>query len=119
VPVSAEEGHALSFRVVEDLKVGNTILIARGATVTGSIASEAGKKKFLGMGGKMTFQLDSVDAVDGQKISVRASAARKGSGPTTRPIDTGKYAKAKDLAAARGTDYIAYVDGDQTVSVKK
>jgi serine/threonine protein kinase len=119
VPVNAVEGRAVSFRVVEDLKVGNTILIARGATVTGSIASEAGKKKFLGMGGKMTFQLATADAVDGQKLKVRASAGRKETGPTTRPIDTGKYAKAKDLAAARGTDYIAYIDGDQTVSVKK
>ncbi len=119
VPVVAEEGRPLLFRVVQDLKVGNTILIPRGAAVTGSIASEAGKRRFLGMGGKMTFQLNSADAVDGQKLKVRASAARKGNGPTARPIDTGRYAKAKDLAAARGTDFIAYIDGNQTVSVKK
>jgi len=67
----------------------------------------------------MTFQLNSADAADGQKLAVRAAAARKANGPTTRPIDTGKYAKAKDLAAARGTDYIAYVDGNQTISVRK
>jgi serine/threonine-protein kinase len=119
VPVTAAEDKPLQFRVVEDLKVGNAVLVPKGAEVTGSIASEAGKKRFLGMGGKMTFQLDSVDAVDGHKLKVRASAGRKGAGPATRPIDTGKYAKAKNLAAARGTDYIAYIDGDQSVSVAK
>jgi serine/threonine-protein kinase len=118
VPANAEEEKALSFRVMEPLKVGDTVLVPRGAVVTGSIASEGGKR-FLGLGAKMTFQLDSVDAVDGQKLKVRAAPARKPSGPTTRPIDTGKYAKAKDLAAARGTDYIAYVDGNQTISVRK
>jgi len=119
VPVTAEEDKPLQFRVVEDLRVGNTVLVPKGAEVTGSIASEAGKKRFLGMGGKMTFQLDSVDAVDGHKLKVRATAGRKAAGSATRPIDTGKYAKAKNLAAARGTDYIAYIDGDQSVSVAK
>lgn len=119
VPADAEAGRPLSFRVLEDLKIGDTVLIARGATVSGTIAGEGGKR-FLGIGGgKMMFELDSVEAVSGQKIKVRAAAARKANGPTTRQIDTGKYAKAKDLAAARGTDYIAYIDGDQTVSVKK
>jgi hypothetical protein len=31
----------------------------------------------------------------------------------------GKGAKSKDLAATRGTEYIAYVDGDQTVAIQK
>jgi serine/threonine-protein kinase len=119
VPADAPEGQALTFRASDDLKIGDTVVIARGATVTGSIASEAGKKKFLGMGGKMTYQLASVECVDGQKLSVRASPGRKADGPTVRPLDTGKYAKAKELAAARGTDYIAYVDGAQTVTVHK
>jgi hypothetical protein len=119
VPADAPEGQALTFRASDDLKIGDTVVIARGATVTGSIASEAGKKKFLGMGGKMTYQLASAECVDGQKLSVRASAGRKADGPTVRPLDTGKYAKAKELAAARGTDYIAYVDGAQTVTVHK
>jgi len=57
--------------------------------------------------------------VDGQKIPVRASVARRADGPTTRPVDTGKYAKPKELAAARGTDYIAYIDGDRTINIRK
>jgi serine/threonine-protein kinase len=118
VPADAAGGQTLTFRVTQDFKVSGTVVIARGALVTGSIATEGGKKRFLGMGGKMTFQLESAEAVDGQKIKVRALAARKSDGPTARPIDTGKYAKPKDAAAARGTDYTAYIDGDQTVSIR-
>src|SRR5260370_23035048 len=119
VPADAPQGEALRFTVADGLKVGDALVIAKGAGVTGSIASELGKKKFLGMGGKMTFRLDKVDAIDGQKISVRAAPKRRADGATARPLDTGKGAKSKELAAARGTRYIGYIDGQQTVSVRK
>jgi len=115
----AEEGKQILFRAADDVKAGEVLVIARGATVRGSIVNGNGKR-FLGIGGgKMTYQLISADTVDGQKIPVRASVARRTDGPTARPVDTGKYAKPKELAAARGTDYIAYIDGDQTVTLKK
>ena len=94
------------------------MVIPPGATVTGSITSEAGKK-FLGIGNKMTFRLLQADAVDGQKISVRSKSGKQANGPTTRPFDTGKSSKTKGLAASQGTEYIAYIDGEQTVSVRK
>jgi serine/threonine protein kinase len=112
------QGQALRFSATEGLKVGDALVIAKGATVTGSITSETGKKKFLGMGGKATFRLEKADAVDGQKISVRAAAKRRTDGPTSRPLDTGK-AKPKELAAAKGTQYVGYIDGQQTVSARK
>ena len=118
VPSGAPEGQPLTFRAVDDFRVGTTVLIARGALVTGSVASEAGKKRFLGMGGKMTFQLDSAETVDGQKLKVRASPSRRSDGPATRQLDTGRYAKPKDLAAARGTDFTAYIDGDQSLTIR-
>jgi len=114
----ADEGSELTFRAAEDVKVGDVLMIARGATVKGSVVNGNGKH-FLGMGGKMTFQLTSAEMVDGQKIPVRASVVRRADGPTARPVDTGRYSKPKDLAAARGTDYIAYIDGDHTVTLYK
>ncbi|HEX6895086.1 MAG TPA: serine/threonine-protein kinase, partial [Bryobacteraceae bacterium] len=114
----AREGQALTFRASDDLKLGDTIVVAKGATVAGQIVSGNGKK-FLGMGGRMTFKLNSVESVDGQTIAIRAAAARRTDGPTARPLETGKYAKPKELAAARGTDYVAYVDGDQTITLRK
>jgi hypothetical protein len=119
VPVDAPQGEPLRFTVTDGLKVGDALVIAKGAGVTGSIASETGKKKFLGMGGKMTFGLSKVDAIDGQKISVRAAPKRRADGTTARPLDSGKGGKSRELAAARGTQYIGYIDGQQTVSVRK
>src|SRR5271165_1264108 len=114
----ADEGSEMTFRASEDVKVGDVLVIAKGATVKGAVVNGNGKR-FLGMGGKMTFQLKSAETVDGQKIPVRASVTRRADGPTTRPVDTGRYAKPKDLAAARGTDYIAYIDGDHTVTLHR
>jgi serine/threonine protein kinase len=114
----AREGQAITFRASDDLKLGDTIVVAKGATVAGEIVSGNGKK-FLGMGGRMTFKLNSVESVDGQTIAVRAAAARRADGPTARPLETGKYAKPKELAAVRGTDYMAYIDGAQTITLRK
>jgi len=118
VAANGQEGQALRFTVVDGFKVGDTVVIPPGATVTGSITSEAGKK-FLGIGNKMTFRLLQADGVDGQKINVRSKSGKQSNGPTTRPFDTGKNPKTKGLAASQGTEYIAYIDGDQTVSVRK
>jgi len=119
VPADAPQGASLRFFAADGLHVGDAVVIAKGAAVTGSIASEPGKKNFLGRGGKMTFRLEKVDAIDGQKISVRAAAKRRADGVTARPLDSGKGPKSKELAAARGTQYVGYIDGQQTVSLRK
>jgi len=118
VPADAEEGRALRFTVVDGLKVGDAVVIAKGASVTGSIV-EAGKKKVLGFGGKMTFRLVQVDAVDGKKLNIRAEPSRAKEGPAKRPLDSGAKGKTKEIAAAAGSQYVAYIEGDQTVSVRK
>jgi hypothetical protein len=118
VPLDADEGQELTFRASDDVKAGDVVVIAKGATVKGAVVNGNGKR-FLGIGGRMTYKLISVEAVDGQKIAVRASVGRRTDGPTVRPVDTGKYAKKKELAAARGTDYVAYIDGDQTITLRK
>ncbi len=119
VLADAPQGELLRFTVTDGLQVGDALVIAKGAGVTGAIASEAGKKKFLGIGGKATFRLEKVEAIDGQKIGIRAAAKRRADGPATRPLDSGKGSKSKELAAARGTQYVGYIDGQQTVSVRK
>jgi serine/threonine-protein kinase len=118
VPVDAEEGRILHFTVVDGLKVGDNVVIAKGAAVTGSIL-EAAKKKAFGIGGKMQFRLLQVDAVDGKKINVRAEPSRGKDGPAKRPVDAGAKGKTKEIAAAAGSQYVGYIEGDQTVSVRK
>jgi len=120
VPAEAEEARPLRFTVLDPLKIDDKIVIAKGATVTGSIAQPGHKGKFLGMGGaKMSFQLERVDAVDGKKLNVRAAAGRRSEGATVRSFETGKGSKTKGLAAAQGTEYIGYINGEQTVAVRK
>lgn len=121
VPSDAPEGQALRFTAVDGFKVADNIVIAKGATVTGAVTGETGKKKILGIGGgnKLTFRLLQADAVDGKKINVRCMSGRRAEGPTVRTFETTKNSKVKGLAAKQDTEYIAYIDGDQTVSVRK
>jgi serine/threonine-protein kinase len=116
VPADAEEGRILRFTAVDGLKVGDNVVVAKGAAVTGSVL-EAARKKLIG--GKMTFRLLQVDAVDGKKLNVRAEPSRGKDGPAKRPIDSGAKGKTKEIAAAAGSQYVGYIEGDQTVSVRK
>jgi serine/threonine protein kinase len=121
VPADAPEGQALHFTVTEPLQIGDKTVVAKGATVTGTVMGESNKKKFLGIAGgghKLTFRLTQVEAVDGRKLAVRAIAG-KSDGATVRPFETGKGAKNKGYAAMQGTVYVGYIDGDQIVSVHK
>lgn len=119
VPADAEEGRALHFIVADGLKVGDAVVIAKGAPVTGEVVEAAGKKKVFGIGGKMTFRLLQVEAVDGKKLNVRAEPSRGRDGAAKRPMDSGAKGKTKEIAAAAGSQYVGYVEGDQTVSVHK
>jgi hypothetical protein len=87
--------------------------------VTGVIAEVPGKK-ILGAfgGGKMMLRLTDVTAVDGHKISIRALQAKRAEG-TVRQVEPQGKTKVKDVTAPAGTEYVAYIDGDQTVAVRK
>jgi serine/threonine protein kinase len=119
VPSDIEVGHALRFRVLDGLQVGDVVVIAKGSIVTGSVAALAGRRNFFGERSKVTFRLISAESVDDNKINVRAIPAAK-DGAETRPFETSKSSpKDKNLIAPSGTEYVAYVAGDQTVTVHK
>jgi hypothetical protein len=113
IPDNAEEGRPLRFTVTKDVRLGDAVAIAKGATVTGAID----KKKSGIFGGKMTLRLIQADAVDGRKLNVRAIPVRRADG-NLRPVET-PAKKAKDMAAVAGTEYVAYIDGEQTVNAHK
>jgi len=119
IPQNAEEGRPLRFTVSKDVRVGDLVVIAKGATVTGAIA-QTGRRGTFGIGGaKMTLRLLVTEAVDGKKYRVRAQSARSADGKTDRPVEPLVKPKNKDLVAAAGAEYLAYIDGDVTISVKK
>lgn len=117
IPVDAPKGMPLRFTVNQAVLSGGKILIAKGAVVRGQIADE-NKKKLLVLGAKMTYLLSDVEAVDGQKLKVRAVPVHRSDGTDRRPVDVGRP-HPKGFAAASGTEYVAYIDGDQTVAVRK
>ena len=117
VPIDAEVGRPLRFRVLDGVRSGDATVIAKGSIVTGSIVDLGGKRKFFGERSKVRFQLIAADSVDDAKISIRATPAPRADGDETRPFATPNATKDKTLIAASGTQYVAYISGDQTVSV--
>jgi len=122
---TANQGDRVNFTVAEDLKVGDVVVIAKGATASGTI-TEAKKRGMLGRGGKLTMSMDQVKAVDGQNIRVRATSGREGDDKTGKTVVVavlaGPFAllvKGKDIAAPKGTEYTAYIDETKEIAVVK
>ena len=115
VPAEAVTGTALRFRAAEDCRVSNNVVVAKGALVTGELLGAG--KKFLGLGGKVQFKLTAVMAVDGRRLKIKASPGRK-SDKNEQGIQPPGH-RNKDLLAPAGSKYLAYFDGDQTVTVRK
>jgi hypothetical protein len=119
VPVDAEVGLALRFRVLDGVQSGDTTVIAKGSIVTGSLVDLGGKRNFFGERSKVRFRLIAAESVDDTKINIRATPASRTDGVETRPFATPNGTKDKNLIAASGTEYIAYISGEQTVNVHK
>jgi hypothetical protein len=114
-----DAGAPVRFTVEQDFKVGDNVVVAKGAVVTGSIV-DTGGNRVLGIGAKMSLRIDQTESTAGQKIALRALGARKPDGITTRPAEVkGNSSKAKDVVAPAGAEYYAYIDGEQKVNVTK
>lgn len=118
IPTDADIGRPLRFTVSEDFKVGNTTVLPKGAAVYGEI-SEAGRKKMFGIGGgRLSLKFTKAETPGGHTLNVRALAVKRGDGVTQRAVDTGQR-QPKDLAASKGTEYIAYTDGEQPLTLPR
>jgi serine/threonine-protein kinase len=116
IPADADLARPIRFTANDDFVVKGTVVIAKGAAVYGEI-SETPKRKVFGIGGsKLSFKLAKAEAVGGRTINVRALAAQKADGVTQRPVEAGPK-PSKEIAAAQGAQYIAYIDGEQSVTV--
>jgi len=123
VRLDAAPGTVLRFRVTDNvMSADNAVLIPKGATVTGRVVDEYKKKTALVVGGsKSTFLVSDVEAIGGQHLKVRATPSA--SGAKKMALENGAAPggrnKNKDLAAVAGTVFQAYIDGPQTVVVRK
>jgi serine/threonine-protein kinase len=119
VAPDCEPGQRLNFRASQDVTEGGVVVIAKGAAVTGVIV-DAAKRKFLIHTSRPTFRLLEATAVDGSKIKVRATEGRLGGSrkaPALDPLGGGSHSK--DAVAPAGSRFMAYLDGDQTLTLAK
>lgn len=121
----AKTGETVDFEVLEDVKIGDTIVIPRGGTALGTVTQGKPKGR-LGKGGKLDINIDSVRLVSGDKIPLRAIKETKGGGHTgamTGAIVATSivffpaapfflFMKGKDITIPKGTEITAYINGD-------
>jgi len=112
----AVEGASVTFKVLEDVKVGDRIVIAKDAVVKG-LVSQARKPGMMGRSGKLSLRIESAQTIDGQVVKLRAAKSGAGGdnfgttfalsyviGPFAL-LTTGKNAKIK-----AGTVFSAFTD---------
>ncbi len=122
---TAHEGDRVDLSVAEDIKVGENIIIAKGAVAEGRVA-EVKKKRMLGQGGKLLMSIERVRAIDGQNLRLRATSGREGDDKLGKTVVIGVLAgplallvKGKDVESPRGTEYTAYLDESREIVVLK
>jgi hypothetical protein len=121
----AKTGDTVDFEVLEDVKIDDMLIIARGATAIATI-TEAEHKKRMARGGKLNVNIDYARMVNGDKIALRAVKESAGGGHTGA-MTGGMVATAivffpaapfflfmhgKDVTIPKGTEITAYTDGE-------
>jgi serine/threonine-protein kinase len=115
VPGDAIAGDPIRFKVGHDVLVDDTVVIRKGASASGVIVDGA-KRRVFGLGGKMTFRLENVEGVDGRQVNLRATEA---AGPNSKRSVNNGGRRTREITAFSGGEYTAYIDGSNTVTVKK
>ena len=77
----AHRGDRLDFEVTKDVTVGGFTVIRAGSMASGSVAKVHGRR-LLGIGGQVVVQLDSVQIVTGERISLQGRREFKGGSHT-------------------------------------
>jgi hypothetical protein len=133
--VSSADAHVndlVEFEVLEDVMVGDAVVIPKGATALGTV-TEAVPKRRMARGGKLEIVMDSVRLSDGQKAPLRAVKEAKGGGHTGG-MTVGIVATAivfwpaaplfllvhgKDITFPKGTDVPTFINGDMKLDPAK
>ena len=133
--VSSEDAKVndkVDFDVLEDVKVGDTVVIPKGSIAWGTV-TEAQSKRRMARGGKLDMNIDDVRLEDGEKAALRAVKEVKGGGHTgamTAGIVATSlivwpaapfflFMHGKDVTIPKGTEITAYVNGDLDLTASK
>jgi hypothetical protein len=122
----------VDFEVLEDVKVGDVVVIERGALAIATV-TEAHPKRRLGRAGKLHMNIDYVRLVSGEKVPLRA--VKGGSGGNHVAAMTGAmvatgivffpaaplflFMHGKNITIPKGTEVTAYVAADTPLDPAK
>jgi PEGA domain-containing protein len=122
----------VSFEVLEDVKVGDVLIIQHGGLAIGTV-TEAHSKRSMGRAGKLNVNISHVQLVDGEKVPL--SAVKGGQGGSHTGAMTGAmvataivffpaaplflFMHGKDITIPKGTEVIAYVSANTPLDQKK
>ena len=115
----------VDFEVIEDVKIGDLVVVQHGGMAIATV-TEAKPKGCMGKAGKLNMNIDYVQLVSGEKVSLRAVKGGKGGNHTAAM--TGAivatsilffpaapfflFMHGKDITIPKGTEITAYVAGD-------
>lgn len=116
------EGSAARFRVVRDiLGPGGQVLIGYGDLAQGRV-TRSRRRGMFGKAGQLEFTVDSVTAVDGTIVPLRASEEMGGKDNKGAVIASALlltvltiFVHGKDVELPAGTEFTAYVDHDTAI----
>ena len=77
----AKTGETVDFEVLEDVRVGDTVVIPRGSVAIGTVTRGKPKGR-MGQAGKLDLAIDHVRTIVGEKVALRGTKENKG-GSTT------------------------------------
>jgi hypothetical protein len=128
----AKADEKVDFEVLEDIKVGDVVVVKQGAMAIATV-TEAQPKRRMGRAGKLNMNIDYVQLADGEKVSLRA--VKGGSGGNHTGAMTGAivatsilffpaapfflFMHGKDITIPKGTEITAYVAADTTLDPLK
>jgi hypothetical protein len=121
---TAEVGDKITLTLVDDVRSGNTVLVAKGATAQG-IVNQVDKTGIGGAPGDISFQVSSLNA-NGKIVKLRGGATLEGEAklpnaavliPVFGGLTVLRHGTDADIKA--GMQLTAYVDGDTDVALAK
>jgi hypothetical protein len=128
----AKVDEKVDFEVLEDIRVGDVIVVQQGAIAIATV-TEAHPKRTMGRAGKLNINIDYVQLVDGERVTLRA--VKGGSGGTHTAAMTGAmvatgilffpaapfflFMHGKDITIPKGTEVSAYIAADTPLDPTK
>jgi hypothetical protein len=122
----------VDFTVIEEVKIGDIVVISQGATAIGTV-TEAKPKGRLGRSGKLNVNIDYVQLATGDKVALHSVKGGKGGSRTGAMtgamVATGilffpaaplfLFMKGKNITIPKGTEITAYVAADTPLEQAK